>query len=965
MEESKKSNAELLKKLSESKNECDKYKDENKTLKGRIQDLEKMAAKKGDNADDLNKIRELEEQLANMMEELKGMRDGQNDLGSLRAEIDALQAKNDKLQQENLTLKKEMEAQKKSFEAKLRAAEDAARERSSSVKEEAPTQVEESHVESLHEEEVDVTKSSSTSVASRKSVKTASDIEWVFPFEHVFQSRTEQREVRVNGLSGYLFKESDDRFGRITERETGKSFKVEKVNKESESWVFVSEHPFGDNQQVKKRESYPVPDWIIPPAGNEHATSRSWLKKVVGNVSSFGTNGYPETDQPTALCNGWTFSGDETSGSVTYNGEDPGIPQGSSYKVVKKAMPSRAVYTAVEEFPLIDEKGENLSEVLVVEHVCTQQILGDSMRYNSIQDPSAQVLTVVDRDNSKCYFAVKHVCFRVSHKDQKINRLTKYLRSAREELESKDLYCKKLELAITELQSKFNEMKAALSKHGVKSNVVDAAMQDSGITNLLFGARSIRKVYERLYRDALDRLIRRENRTTKQWSNQQTELMNVLHLSYGGEEELPDHMQQQMYADFYNGNGGETFEMALRRRIRSNKIIQQAGGGPGSPKGSPVRNRLQSYDLEEGGARSQSRSRSPDKTRVRSISPAEARLQSMEGSPNMSLFTGAGLPGRPEVPTDLSSQSPYKTANPATPAGTKIAPQNAIINATSGQIMGQNPNHMVLSAHANKPVATGLSVKNILPDPINRSPSPEVLREQLRMKEAGKKPQEAIPQEVAKRNAYMGLTPNLHLEGVMNLQGQGLDITSMSMNYSQGGAASTQSGMGVTAFLGATGNLTMTGGTGGINTFPSGIAAGGHGKTPGQKQLMSHTGGAQTKSMTQFQKTDPSRGMGLAITNQARTDAGSSQQQTTTVTSLGARSDIVQNSHQQQLQNQMVQNFPNTNNALKKSANTVSNFVKGGPQPHNFMSNGMSQQSTMIPGTITTMGAPRTMANST
>lgn len=68
-------------------------------------------------------------------------------------------------------------------------------------------------------------------------------------------------------------------------------------------------------------------------------------------------------------------------------------------------------------------------------------------------------------------------------------------------------------------------MKDWLVKKGIKTNEVDAAMKDSGITNLLYGWRSLGKVYDRLYQDWLDRMIRQEDRWSKFIKSKQEELM--------------------------------------------------------------------------------------------------------------------------------------------------------------------------------------------------------------------------------------------------------------------------------------------------------------------------------------------------------------------------------------------------------------------------------------------------------
>ncbi len=76
-------------------------------------------------------------------------------------------------------------------------------------------------------------------------------------------------------------------------------------------------------------------------------------------------------------------------------------------------------------------------------------------------------------------------------------------------------------------------------KQGVKTNLVDAAMKDSGISGLLYGARTLRKVFERLYQDALDRMIRSENRVSKYIKTQQQDLLSVLHTVGIGTLRLP------------------------------------------------------------------------------------------------------------------------------------------------------------------------------------------------------------------------------------------------------------------------------------------------------------------------------------------------------------------------------------------------------------------------------------------
>lgn len=143
-------------------------------------------------------------------------------------------------------------------------------------------------------------------------------------------------------------------------------------------------------------------------------------------------------------------------------------------------------------------------------------------------------------------------------------------------------------------------------------------------------------MYERLYQDALDRLIRKENRNNKYQVAQQTELMSVLHLSTQHESiedpgALSPSQQQKMYHEFYKGF--ETFERAMHKRMRSNKIIQRSVGGD-SPRGSPKRRLFEEEAARTGGKK---RDRSQD---VRSPSPPQHGASMEEGSSASLIYSG-------------------------------------------------------------------------------------------------------------------------------------------------------------------------------------------------------------------------------------------------------------------------------------------------------------------------------------
>ena len=88
----------------------------------------------------------------------------------------------------------------------------------------------------------------------------------MFPGEAPLNARTEQREVRVQGLSGYRIKELDDKVAKITEVETGKEFRMQKKVVEKRTWVFVDSHP--DTEELREAKmkvrpgSVPVPEVI-------------------------------------------------------------------------------------------------------------------------------------------------------------------------------------------------------------------------------------------------------------------------------------------------------------------------------------------------------------------------------------------------------------------------------------------------------------------------------------------------------------------------------------------------------------------------------------------------------------------------------------------------------------------------------------------------------------------------------
>jgi len=240
------------------------------------------------------------------------------------------------------------------------------------------------------------------------------------------------------------------------------------------------------------------------------------------------------------------------------------------------------VYVPIEENPILNDQGDPVAQELTIEQVLNpDQMRRNADRFEVVGAEEGNTRVVVDKETKEQFVMQKATRVEVDPKTQQIRRLEKLVSQLRAELDEKEAYAKKLEAAVTELQSKFTDMKQALAKAGVKSNLIDAALKDSGITNLLFGAKSIRKVYERLYQDALDRMIRQENRAGKHWSGQQRSLMSVLHTSG---EELSADDQRRMYQEFYKGF--ETFEAALQKRARSSAIIRKA-----SPKSSPKRYR--------------------------------------------------------------------------------------------------------------------------------------------------------------------------------------------------------------------------------------------------------------------------------------------------------------------------------------------------------------------------------------
>ncbi|CAD7950583.1 unnamed protein product, partial [Amoebophrya sp. A120] len=98
-----------------------------------------------------------------------------------------------------------------------------------------------------------------------------SEEEWIFPNEAPMNARSEPREVRVQGLSGYKMKEVDDKVAKITEVETGKEFRVQRKIVEKRTWVFVDAHPDAEElTAVKKMRpgTVPVPEAMLPLEGD-------------------------------------------------------------------------------------------------------------------------------------------------------------------------------------------------------------------------------------------------------------------------------------------------------------------------------------------------------------------------------------------------------------------------------------------------------------------------------------------------------------------------------------------------------------------------------------------------------------------------------------------------------------------------------------------------------------------------
>ncbi|CAD7973640.1 unnamed protein product [Amoebophrya sp. A25] len=465
-----------------------------------------------------------------------------------------------------------------------------------------------------------------------------SEEEWVFPGEAPLNARTEQREVRVQGLSGYRIKELDDKVAKITEIETGKEFRVQRKVVEKRTWVFVDTHPDAEDLQVSIKKmrpgTVPVPEAMMPmnpdgefeiarqvagvpyvvsnagskPGSRGAASSRSGLNGASGYTGAGGrpyskpassrgggiSGGASGSGGPSGGASGggsgsdgereWEFKDyGNDQGEIVYAGMDE-KKRGQSYKIQNKVQEKKNVYVPIEENPILNDEGEPIANELTIEHVLNpEQMRRNADRFEVVGTEEGNTRVVVDKETKEQFVMQKATRVEVDMKTQQIRRLEKLVAQLRAELEEKEVYAKKLEAAVTELQSKFADMKQALAKAGVKSNLIDAALKDSGITNLLFGAKSIRKVYERLYQDALDRMIRQENRAGKHWSGQQRSLMSVLHTSG---QDMTAEDQRKMYQEFYKGF--ETFEAALQKRVRSNAIIRKA-----SPKSSPKRYRSQ------------------------------------------------------------------------------------------------------------------------------------------------------------------------------------------------------------------------------------------------------------------------------------------------------------------------------------------------------------------------------------
>eukprot|EP00397_Hematodinium_sp_SG-2012_P002992 GEMP01003000.1.p1 GENE.GEMP01003000.1~~GEMP01003000.1.p1 ORF type:complete len:1236 (+),score=331.39 GEMP01003000.1:126-3833(+) len=198
---------------------------------------------------------------------------------------------------------------------------------------------------------------------------------------------------------------------------------------------------------------------------------------------------------------------------------------------------------------IFDYLKTELDTILAVAEPVTGDAKDESKTEQGRVPESTPVQVQAEQDKQADHVDKSAVAAAEARWEQERQKNNKEISGIRKELSTAKVENTRLTVALEELSKRFEEMKVMMAAKGVDVSIVDAALEQSGLADLVRGAVQGVKVFDRLYTDAMNRLHRQEENRQRILLMQQEELHQVLHVLVTPRNTLES--AQEVFDDFY------------------------------------------------------------------------------------------------------------------------------------------------------------------------------------------------------------------------------------------------------------------------------------------------------------------------------------------------------------------------------------------------------------------------------